>query len=393
MRLRARALATRTVEVEDVRDTDAVVTSIAGHYACRPQAVLTTLGTCAQAAADLGATLGARGTDPAAVRKARDKSLCRDALREAGIASIDHAVVVDLHEAITAATAIGYPVIVKPVLGIGKTTTEIVHTQASLSTFFETLPGERAALREGLAAHLDERLMIEKVAVGDLYSVEIANSGGGCIPLVAVARKTGVDNPVLELGCTVPSGLEPHLEQELRSYACRVCTTLGLDIGIFHVEVMHTAAGFRLIEVNPRITGGALPETINAVADINVFDLLVDLYLGTTGPLQPLSITGYGSHSFLAAAQPSVVPAYLPNDWFNIYRAMIHSGYCHAQPGMGVPAMKGNFDSFGMVRVIDPVLTIAEERCAHIKAEVEATLGFRLVPELTGDSRRTALAR
>ncbi|CAM5607374.1 hypothetical protein SGLAM104S_04836 [Streptomyces glaucescens] len=224
-------------------------------------------------------------------------------LEEHAIPSLDFEVVTTLAQALVAADRIGYPVIVKPVLGIGKAVTNITRSPTELEAHFARADAVRADLEQGMASQLDERFIVEALAHGDLYSVEVAADGETCVPLVCVGRKVGLDNPVLELGCTVPSGLPAGQERELGDYAVRVCRALGLDLGVFPVEVMHSEAGFRLIEVNPRLTGGALPDSIDAVADRDIFALLVDLHLGTGEPLRPLRLEAAASHTFLAAAE------------------------------------------------------------------------------------------
>lgn len=344
-------------------------------------AVLSTLSYCAQAAANLAERIGARGTPAEAMAAARDKGRCRQVLRAHDIPNLDFAVVTTVEQALAAAERIGYPVIVKPVLGIGKAVTSITPGPAAVEAHFAGAAADLARMEDGMSVQLDGRYIVEPLAQGDLYSVEVAADGEVHVPLVCVARKVGRDNPVLELGCTVPSGLEAAQEAELGRYAADVCRALGLDLGIFHVEVMHTADGFRLIEVNPRLTGGSLPDTINAVADQDVFALLVDLFLGAPAPPEPLRLRAAASHSFLAAARDSRVPGDLQAGWFDAFLPRVHSGWAHLSAGDTAPRMKVNFDSFGMLRVVDRDAARAEALCAEVKADIARTLGFDLQPE------------
>ncbi|MYS21746.1 ATP-grasp domain-containing protein, partial [Streptomyces sp. DvalAA-14] len=354
-RRRAAELADHTADFADALDGEAVFAALLASGA-RPEdvdAVLSTLSYCAQAAADLAERIGARGTPAAATLAARDKGRCREVLRDHGLPNVGFEVVQDTGQALAAADRIGYPVIVKPVLGIGKAVTSIAAEPDDVRAHFSAAAADLAALAEGMAVQLDARYIVEELVGGDLYSVEVAASGGRYVPLVCVSRKVGRDNPVLELGCTVPSGLPAADEDELGTYASDVCRALGLDLGIFHVEVMHGPDGFRLIEVNPRLTGGSLPDTINAVADQDMFALLVDVFLGGRLPDGPLRLRAAASHSFLAAAAPARIPDALAPDWFAPHLARLHSGHSRIRPGDAVPPMRTNFDSFGMLRAVD----------------------------------------
>ncbi|WP_197995983.1 ATP-grasp domain-containing protein [Streptomyces buecherae] len=378
-------LADHAAPFADPLDGDAVYGALlaSGADPGNVDAVLSTLSYGAQAAADLAARIGARGTSPAGTLAARDKGECRRILRAREVPSVGCRVVTDAAEALEAAKTIGYPVIVKPVLGIGKAVTSIAHDPSAVRAHFAAAVTARDGLTEGMARQLDERYLVEELVPGDLYSVEVAASGGCLVPLVWASRKVSQENPVLELGCTVPSGLSTADEAALGRYAVEVCRALGLDLGIFHVEVMHTPSSFRLIEVNPRLTGGSLPDTISAVAGVDIFALLVDLFLGRPLPDDPLPLEGSASHSFLAASQKSTVPAHLPDDWATPFLGRLHSGYAQVRAGDVVPPMRTNFDSFGMLRALARTPAEAEAACSAVKADIEGLFGFTLLAERT----------
>lgn len=381
----ARALADHTIRVDDIQNLSAPLAALRASRVKMSEvdSVLTTLSYCTGVAATLAESLGTRATAHAAVESARDKARCRHAMRDAGIPSLDFAVVRTADQAIRAADRIGYPVIVKPTLGIGKSVTTIAESPSDIQAHFDGAAASLRALAPGITAALDDRYIVEELANGDLYSVEVATDGHTYTPLVAVGRKTALENPVLELGCTVPCGLDEPAEAALGAYAVNVCRTLGLDLGIFHVEVMRTPTGFRLIEVNPRITGGSLPDTINAVAEADVFAILVDLFAGHPVPPHPLRLTGAASHSFLAAERDAVLPDDLPANWFDEFRTTVHSGYAHVSRGDAVRQMRGNFDSFGMLRAVAADPRAAEELCVAAKQAVERRLGIPLLKDQT----------
>jgi len=379
----ARRIADHCIEVSDIHDPQATRAALHAADADQADAVLSTLAFCTPAAADLAELIKARGTSVAGVTNAGDKGRCREVLRRAGIASLGFAVVTTEADALRAAATIGYPVIVKPALGIAKSVTSVAWCADDIRAHFATAQATLDGLAEGITARLDERYIVEELAIGTLYSVEVAADGRHTVPLVAVRRKVSVNNPVIELGCTVPSGLSAHDEADLGAYAADVCRALGLNLGIFHVEVMHTATGFRLIEANPRITGGALPDTINTVADLDVFAILVDLFADRPMPLRPLRLSGAASHSFLAAARPARLPEHLSPDWFTRFEAVVHSGWAHVGPGDMVQQMKGNFDSFGMIRTIAAAPALAETACAEVKVAIESLIGIPLLADQT----------
>ncbi|MFI1800114.1 acetyl-CoA carboxylase biotin carboxylase subunit family protein [Streptomyces sp. NPDC020379] len=396
-RARAEVLADRTLHSADLQEVG-LLTGLLGEHGIGVgdvDAVLSTLSLCVLSASRLAERLGAHGTPYEAAAAARDKGRCREILRETGVPSLGFAVVTTPQQALAAAADIGYPVVIKPVSGVGKAVTSIVKDPDGLRAHFASSAEELRTMQPGIAAELDERYIVEELAVGELYSVEVAAGSERFTPLVAVGRKMGRDNPVLELGCTVPSGLPADEEAELGRYAVRVCEALGLTLGIFHVEVMQTVLGFRLVEVNPRISGGSLPDSVRMATDHNVFEILVDLFLGAPAPARPLPWHRAASHTFLAAARDSVVPRDLPADWFEEFRPRLHSGWNRAEPGARLRSMKGNFDTFGMIRVVGDDADRAAREVAAVRRDIEERLGFALtaVAESRGEQAAAAPAR
>ena len=184
------------------------------------------------------------------------------------------------------------------------------------------------------------------------------------------------------MGYTVPSGLGPERQRELGAYAEDVCRTIGLDLGIFHVEVILTERGPRLVEVNPRIAGGGLPQTIGAVADREPFAVLVDIYAGDDEPPAPLAISSACSHSVLGAVAATTVRDDVTEDWLEEFTGRIHSGWTRVGPGSRVPEMRGNFDPLGLIRTVGLDPAEAEGLCQTVKADVSERLGVALIDEV-----------
>lgn len=378
----AHGLADLVVTSADLNDAPAVMAALdrAGISPGEVDAVLTTVHFCVLGAAQLARLCGARGPSPEAVAAARDKAACRRILDEQDIPNVAHRVVTSACGALEAASELGFPVMVKPVTGAGKLETILATSALDIQNHFAGAPARRAALEPALDAELDGRFLVEEVAVGPLYSVEVATDGRSLIPLAAVRRKVGRDNPLLELGSTMPSGLSPADERELGRYLVRVCRALGLDLGIFHAEAIRTGRGFRLVEVNPRIGGGVVPEVIRAATDRNLFEILVDLYDGAAVPDRPLTARRGASNTFLGTQVDRTVRPDLPDDWFEAFRGRLQSGDTSIRAGTRMLAMRGNFERYGTVQVIASGAEEAERECAALTTEMESLLGVPLVP-------------
>lgn len=377
-RERAFAAADRTLFFDDLRRTDDVVAALRAADV-RPDALFSTLSLATLQAATIAEAVGARGTSTSSVSAARDKVRCREIVRAAGLPNVGFAGVTTAAQAHEAARDIGFPVIIKPACGVGKVVTTVARSAADIDAHFARADALTAGLEAGVAAELDGRFVLEELVSGRLYSVEVAADGEVITPLLVVRRKTGTENTILELGSSVPCGLPDDQVAAINDYAVAVCRALGMNLGFFHVELIRTADGPRLVEVNPRIAGGAIPDLARAATNQNLFHLLVDLYAGLPAPRKPLPVVAAASHSFLTAAQDCRVREDLSADWFEQIRPRIHSGWSDITPGASLAKMGTNFDVRGVVRVVrNDSVALAEDECLRLTAEIEEILGIRL---------------
>ncbi|GAA3486956.1 hypothetical protein GCM10018987_10350 [Streptomyces cremeus] len=385
-RERAFGLADRAIEVTELHDPRAALRALhaAGVHPGGVDGVIATLHMLAGTAARLAELTGARGPSPRGVAAARDKAACRRIVDEHGLPNVRYAEVTEAGAALAAAADIGYPVVVKPVCGVGKNVTTFARSPQDVERHFQEAGARLDSLEQGFAVDLDDRYILEEVAVGPLYSVEVATDGTTCTPLVTVRRKLGLGNPVLELGSTVPCGLPPAAERELSAYAVDVCRALGLDLGLFHVEVIGTADGPRLVEVNPRIAGGTVPEVVRAATGRGLFEVLVDLYDGEPLSPDPFPVETAASHTFLAAQEDCVVRDDLPADWFEAFRPRLHSGSTSIGPGSRLLGMEGNTTTYGVIRMVAEDAVRAEAACTELREEISELLGFPMVPLAPG---------
>jgi len=74
----------------------------------------------------------------------------------------------------------------------------------------------------------------------------------------------------------VPNSIKTGIEGVLFS----VVTKLGIKNGALHLELRRTKNGWKLIEINPRISGGAMNKMLQAAFGFNLAEETLKLYLG-----------------------------------------------------------------------------------------------------------------
>ncbi|MEV7404746.1 ATP-grasp domain-containing protein [Streptomyces sp. NPDC091267] len=262
--------------------------------------VLTSSEYYVPAAAALAYRLGLPGPSADAVRACRDKAEQRRELRAAGVGSPDFAVVSEVADALSAARGIGLPVVVKPVQGSGslgvRLCADLDEVAEHAGTLLAATVNERGITAPG-------RILIEEYLTGPEFSVEVF----GTDAVVTVAKHVGALPVFVETGHDVPAALPGEQEIALRETAVRAVRALGLGWGAAHVELRLTGARTaEVIEVNPRLAGGMIPELVRRACGI---DLVRAQVLAALGAAPQLERGGYARASirFLTCAQDGIL--------------------------------------------------------------------------------------
>jgi biotin carboxylase len=210
---------------------------------------------------------------PQAVARCRDKGHQRRRLRAAGLAVPDFRLVRSAAAAAAAAAGLGLPVVVKPVSGTGSMGVRLCATAGEVAAAALDILRCRANER---GQRLPRRVLVEKPALGAEYSVETFG-----LEIVGITRKHLGELPsFVEIGHDFPAPLPPEQEGALEATAVAALAALGLGWGAAHVEVRVTAGGPQVIEVNPRLAGGFIPELVRLAYGVDLVAQVVALAAG-----------------------------------------------------------------------------------------------------------------
>jgi len=126
---------------------------------------------------------------------------------------------------------------------------------------------------------------------------------------VGITRKyLGAPPFFVEIGHDFPAPLPEAAAGELAGFAVRALDALGLGWGAAHVEVKRTAAGPRVIEVNPRLAGGFIPELVRLARGVDLVAASVAAAVGDEVDLTP-EPRGTASIRFLLAVEEGTLLA------------------------------------------------------------------------------------
>ncbi len=272
--------ADRIIEVADGGSVEAVwphVERLHGEHAI--DAFFSFAGIYAAMAASLARRLGVPHLDPEAAHRASNKALARRAMADAGIEqpaflSVDDTA--NLDEARAFCRRVGYPLIAKPDDGSSKELVRLIHDDGELAEQAAAV-GARAAWGCGRAS--SKRLLLEEFVTGPLVSVETVTLAPGRHVLLGITDRLVSEPPYfVELGGSFPAAI-PGQEAAFELVE-RALDAIGYDFGPAHTEIILSPDGPRIVEINPRLAGGVVPDMIDATRGGSIFLDVVRLFLG-----------------------------------------------------------------------------------------------------------------
>lgn len=273
--------ADRLVEALVTTDPEAVRTALAACHAEEPiDAVVSFQELATESVAAACRSLGLRGTALDAVVTARRKDRCRAALENAGLASARYALADDEAGALEAAERIGYPVVLKPPSGSASLLAHVAHDATEAAAACARVLAGLDRVPEHWRGQFSRGVLVEELLVGRLVSVEIGIRDGEFFPFCVTGRFRGREDEVVELGSCVPADLSEEQSAACVAYAEQVCTAVGADLGVFHLEVMVTERGPVLVEFNPRVMGGGLPSAYRHATGQEIYTPLLQILAG-----------------------------------------------------------------------------------------------------------------
>ncbi len=208
-------------------------------------------------ATKLAHDLGIIGNNPDNLPKIRDKFICQQALKNAGIRYIKSELVGTYDEALAFFRLMaekGKGVVVKPVLGISSIGVYVCKTEKELKDAFDK---NKNNFLYRMYNGGTGKILIQECIDGIEYIVDTVSSEGiSKVTLVCrYSKRTVPGKGRLYDNCISLDSKDP-LVSELSEYQFKVLDAIGIEYGAVHSEIMMDEEGPVLIEANCRIAGG-----------------------------------------------------------------------------------------------------------------------------------------
>lgn len=244
------------VDTADARS----VAAVCGELGAGLVGVTTSSEFAAPMAAQVAFMLGLPGPNPSVIAAARDKHQQRESLRTALVDHVRSILVANDSQALEAAAVIGYPVVVKPRASSGSIGVRLCSNAADLTDHVHRLRGI-----------CPTGFLVEECLRGEEYSAEVFD--GRVIGLTK--KHLGAPPSFVEIGHDFPAPLAHRAAARIRTFATRTADALGLTFGPSHIELRDDGERTHLIEANPRLAGGFIPELVRLATGVDLIEATI----------------------------------------------------------------------------------------------------------------------
>ncbi|GAB2715409.1 ATP-grasp domain-containing protein [Kitasatospora kifunensis] len=308
---------------------------------------------------ELAAALGLAHNAPELAAARRDKLLMAQAVEAYGLPGPRTRIVHTAEELDSLlAEWDSYPVVVKPASSAGSDGIAIAYSADLARAAFETLHGtvNRMHVR-------NDGVVVQEYLKGTLFIVNTVSANGvHVVTDVYEKRIDELDGRPVCRHLLLRKELDDFEESAVK-YTFQCLDALGLRNGAAHTELMKTESGPRLVEVNSRLMGPAMPSDVFVPSlGYSQATMLLDRYLNESGFLRQVD-SPYAPQRYLAQAQLRTS----------------RSGVIRAMPGLDAIRALPGFLAFGKLptpgrQIADPLLTTAANGICYFSHQDEAVL-------------------
>jgi biotin carboxylase len=217
----------------------------------------------------------------------RDKYSVRRTLAEAGIAQPDFALARSNADLKQVVEQLGLPLLIKPSDGYASQNIAVLRYPEDLDPLWSPLEDMLPSHADyGLGVRANDRLVVERLLEGTVIGCDTL-SVDGHHRLLGIHEKLFFEAPSFAIQGSCFATDHPQWDA-IESYVLSILDILHFSCGATHTELMLTADGPRLIEVNGRMVGAKIARLANYALDWSFHSAVIDMHLGHV-PEMPVS--------------------------------------------------------------------------------------------------------
>lgn len=221
-------------------------------------------------AAKLSKELGVTIVDPEPLLKMEDKILTREILRDLPISPYYATYKFeDSMQAFIEKQGGNYPLIVKNPISTGSKDVFLVKNEQQLDYTLNILMKKDA-----------REVLIEEYLDGPQYLIEACVVNGKVYIVAVLEQNITLFERFIVTGYCLLGNMEKTFYNKVQEAVCMVLERFDIKNGSCHLEMRLINDQWKLIEINPRISGGAMNRIIEVGYGINLVEETIKLFLG-----------------------------------------------------------------------------------------------------------------
>ncbi|HET9364615.1 MAG TPA: GntG family PLP-dependent aldolase [Candidatus Angelobacter sp.] len=254
-----------------------------------------------ETSARLALQLGLPGAAPESIAICRNKRKQRECFNDRGLPVPHFKCITSDDELDSIINTFSLPVVVKPTQGSGSVGVKLCRNMEEIALHARALLQQKVNER-GLP--VAQEVLVEKYLPGQEYSVEIFGS-----EVVGITRKYLSREPYfVEIGHDFPVQTPHEVLHSLKQAAVQALKAVGLAWGPAHIEIKMTRDGPVVIEINPRLAGGFIPELVRQSTGIDLIECTILAAIGQESEFTR-SLSKHASIRFLMPEREGILSA------------------------------------------------------------------------------------
>lgn len=300
----------------DLNSKEAILKAVESIHAERPiDAVVPVLDRGVLPSAWISKKFGFKGNSESCMKAARHKGLLRSFLAQYEDLGVHSRLITSLDELRQAALDIGYPLILKPAGGTLSIGVFKIRSEADLETAFVELQRIANPKANSIFHSTKNEFVVEQFLEGPEFSVEGVSSNG-IAQFAGVTEKWKRVSDFVETKHLFPARLSTENRETIIDCAARALQAIGWKFGGFHVEVILTQRGPRIVEINGRLGGDYISTHLVPLASgINIWRENLLSFLGERVHFEPSSF-GHACVAFKVAESSGTLHSIEGNEAF-----------------------------------------------------------------------------
>ena len=220
--------------------------------------------------------LGIPGMDVETALNFRDKNRMKETIAKAGLPVARQALVTDVTDALRLVAAVGYPLVLKPLAGVGTKDTMRVTNEDDLYSALERLMPTK-----------DRPVQAEEFVTGEEFTLETVSIGGKAVWHSSTYYLPGplqvVENTWMQYCVLLPREPLPEHAERFRPLNASALSALGMQTGLSHMEWFQKPDGQMVIsEVAARPPGVNIMTMMGIAHGVDMWERWANLLVNET---------------------------------------------------------------------------------------------------------------